>query len=272
MNPNTKMNLDPYPCITVATVTYNAEKTLGRTLKSVATQTYPNIEHLIIDGCSKDGTLEMVHQYVEENTAARVPHLIHLIKEPDKGLYDAMNKALLNAEGDYICFLNAGDTFHHPDTLKRIVENINWNKDKKQNPAIIYGETDIVDEKGNFIRHRRLQSPEHLNWRSFLEGMLVCHQSFYVRTDLGRQELYNMNYRFSADFDWCIRLMKRAQTNHLELHNTHEILTDYLNEGMTTKNHKKSLWERLHIMARHYGWYATIKQHLWFVLRALIKR
>lgn len=266
------MNQDPYPSITVATVTYNAEKTLERTLKSVATQTYPNIEHLIVDGCSKDGTMEMVHQYVEKNTAAQIPHLIHLIKEPDKGLYDAMNKAILNAESDYICFLNAGDKFHHPDTLKNIFENIHWHEDKKRNPAVIYGETDLVDDLGNFIRHRRLQTPEQLTWSSFLEGMLVCHQSFYVRTDLARQELYNLNYRFSADYDWCIRIMKHAQTRRLELYNTHEILTDYLSEGLTTSNHKKSLLERLHIMAEHYGWFAAIRQHLWFVLRAVIKR
>ena len=93
------------PLITIATVTYNAETTLGRTLRSVAEQDYQRIEHLIIDGCSKDHTLSLVQRYVEENQAR---HNIRLVCEPDTGIYDAMNKALQAATGDYIVFLNAG--------------------------------------------------------------------------------------------------------------------------------------------------------------------
>ena len=78
--------------------------------------------------------------------------------------------------------------------------------------------------------------------------MLVCHQAFFARRDL--VEPYDLRYRFSADFDWCIRIMKKADV----LHNTHLTLIDYLNEGMTTRNHKASLKERFRIMSRHYGW------------------
>ena len=102
--------------------------------------------------------------------------------------------------------------------------------------------------------------------------MLVCHQSFYVRTDLAREVRYDLRYRFSADFDWCIRVMKRAQKRRLKLVNTEAILTDYLSEGMTTQNHKKSLVERLHIMVEHYGWPTTLACHAWFVIRGIIKR
>ena len=136
---------------------------------------------------------------------------------------------------------------------------------------MLYGETDLVDDEGKFLRHRRLQAPEHLTWRSFLDGMLVCHQSFYVRTDIARKHLYNLRYRFSADFDWCVRIMKEAQNDGLVLHNTHTTLTDYLSEGMTTKNMRKSLLERLRIMCRHYGCIAAVWQHLWFVLRTFTK-
>lgn len=100
---------------------------------------------------------------------------------------------------------------------------------------------------------------------SFKQGMLVCHQAFFARRDL--VEPYDLRYRFSADFDWCIRIMKKADV----LHNTHLTLIDYLNEGMTTRNHKASLKERFRIMSRHYGWASTVIHHLWFVLRLLYK-
>ena len=264
------------PKITVVTVTYNAEQTLERTLQSVASQTYPRVEHLIVDGLSVDGTLSLIQEYAEDNSVCDTPHEIQFIREPDSGLYDAMNKAIDNANGDYLVFLNAGDKFHSDDTLERVVEtvsSIHGNEfDEATWPAVLYGETDIVDDNGVFLRHRRLQTPEVLSWRSFLSGMLVCHQSFYVRTDMARQFHYNLRYRFSGDFDWCIRIMKDAQQQGQSLFNTRMVLTDYLSEGMTTKNHRKSLLERFRIMCRHYGYLTAIGQHLWFVLRLLVKR
>lgn len=263
------------PKITVVTVTYNAEQTLERTLQSVASQTYPRVEHLIVDGLSVDGTLSLIQEYAEDNSVCDTPHEIQFIREPDSGLYDAMNKAIDNANGDYLVFLNAGDKFHSDDTLERVVEtvsSVHGNEfDEAAWPAVLYGETDIVDDNGVFLRHRRLQTPEVLSWRSFLSGMLVCHQSFYVRTDMARQFHYNLRYRFSGDFDWCIRIMKDAQQQGQSLFNTRMVLTDYLSEGMTTKNHRKSLLERFRIMCRHYGCVQTIRQHLWFVVRAMVR-
>lgn len=98
--------------VSIITVTYNAEATLERTLKSVAQQTHPDIEHLIMDGASKDRTVEIARQY---------PHAT-VVSEPDKGLYDAMNKGLQRATGDYLCFLNAGDVLHSHETITHIVE------------------------------------------------------------------------------------------------------------------------------------------------------
>lgn len=256
--------------ITIATVTYNAEETLQRTLDSVAEQTYAGIEHLIIDGCSKDRTMELIHRYVDDNTGREVTHDIVVVREPDKGLYDAMNKALENATGDYIVYLNAGDRLHSPDTLAQAFGNMETTAGHR--PAIVYGETDLVDGEGRFIRHRRLQAPARLNWKSFRWGMLVCHQSFYVRTDLARQTPYNPDYRFSADYDWCIRLMKLADRLRLPIVNSRAILTDYLHEGLTTQNRKASLWERFHIMSRHYGLPATLVQHGLITIRAVFKK
>ena len=98
--------------------------------------------------------------------------------------------------------------------------------------------------------------------------MLVCHQAFFAQTILAKKEPYNLAYRFSADFDWCIRIMKLAQT----MHPTKHTLIDYLNEGMTTQNHKASLKERFRIMCKHYGWISTVMHHLWFVVRSVYKR
>jgi len=259
----------PLPLVTIATVTYNAADTLERTLKSVAGQDYTRIEHLIVDGCSTDATLSMVQRYVAGNTRATHPHLIRLICELDQGLYDAMSKALLNATGEYIIFLNAGDCLHSGSTISQAIATARWHKGDPRNPAVIYGETDLVDAQGHFLRHRRLSAPGRLTSRSFLGGMLVCHQSFYARTDLARQTLYDLRYRFSADYDWCIRLMRLAERRRLRMENTHTVLTDYLSEGMTTRNHKASLVERLHIMAHHYGWMHAMAAHAWFIVRAV---
>ena len=257
------------PLITIATVTYNAGATLQRTLDSVAAQDYNRIEHLIIDGLSTDNTLSLVQRYVEQNNNR---HQIRLTSEPDDGLYDAMNKALTLAAGDYVVFLNAGDKLHSQDTISEIVKCAQWRKGRNSNPAILYGETDLVDDEGKFVRHRRLTAPETLTWKNFLSGMRVCHQSFYVRSDIAKSESYNLNFRYSADYDWCIRIMRHAEKRGLPMANVGEILTDYLAEGMTTRHQRASLFERLRIMARHYGWFAALASHLWIVVRAIFVR
>ena len=244
------------PTFSIITVTYNAGKVLEDTILSVISQTYRNVEYIIVDGNSKDNTLEIIGKYSK--------HISKMVSEPDKGLYDAMNKGIRMATGDYLCFLNAGDKFHEKETLQKIAETL---KDKDL-PDVIYGETAIVDEGGNFLHMRRLSTPDRLNWKSFKQGMLVCHQAFLAKRELALKYPYDMQYRFSADFDWCIRIMKEANC----LHNTRLTLIDYLNEGMTTRNHKASLKERFRIMAKHYGWVSTILHHCWFVIRLILVR
>lgn len=246
-------NHHPHPKFSIITVTYNAAKVLEDTIQSIVTQTYKNLEYIIVDGGSTDGTLDIIHKYQE--------HITTVISEPDQGLYDAMNKGIKWATGDYLCFLNAGDGLHEDDTLLQMVHSIHGT----DLPGVLYGETEIVDSQGHFLHMRRLSAPATLTWKSFKQGMLVCHQAFFTRRDL--VEPYDLQYRFSADFDWCIRIMKKADV----LHNTHLTLIDYLNEGMTTHNHKASLKERFRIMSRHYGWASTVTHHLWFVLRLLYK-
>ena len=241
------------PTFSIITVTYNAAATIEATLLSVRQQTYRHFEHLIIDGASKDNTLYIIYKYKDDT--------IKVFSEPDKGLYDAMNKGIRMASCDYLCFLNAGDTFHEVDTLEKIANTISTTPHGL--PSTIYGETAIVNAERQFLHMRRHKAPDVLTWKSFQQGMLVCHQAFLVKRTLA--EPYNLQYKYSSDFDWCIRMMKKADV----ISNTHLILIDYLDEGMTTRHHKESLIERLRIMAKHYGWCKTLIMHLWFAIRLL---
>lgn len=264
------MSEPPSPLkITIATVTYNAASLIETTIRSVEEQDYPYVEHLIIDGNSQDATLEAVHHYQERNSIAAVPHEVNCLSEPDDGLYDAMNKAIDMASGDYILFLNAGDRLHAPTTLSEMAALATGNDGR---PAVIYGDTYIVDSEGRFLRRRRLSPPARLTWRSFRHGMLVCHQAFLARTDLAKARPYDLRYRFSADFDWCIGIMREAKRRRLTLKNAETVVADYLNEGMTTRNHRASLQERFRIMVRHYGPVTTLLLHAWFVVRGLLKK
>lgn len=246
--------------ISIITVTYNAASVLKRTLDSVKAQSWQQIEHLIIDGASKDETISMAETY-----KAQCPYEVVVLSEPDKGLYDAMNKGLRLATGDYLVFLNAGDTLHAADTLETIVRSA------QPLPGVLYGDTAITDEQGNFLHLRRLRPPKKLSWKSFRQGMLVCHQAFYALTDIAKNLPYDPRYRYSADVDWCIRVMKEAQKRQLPLVNTQAILADYQEEGQTTIHHRDSLKERFDVMRRHYGLFTTVIMHVWFVFRQLIK-
>ena len=118
--------------ITYVTITYNAADVLKRTLDSVLRQDYRDIVHLIIDGASTDGTLQIVEDYIRRSNAADNGHRIQVASEPDHGIYDAMNKGLRSLDGDYVCFLNAGDFLPASDTVSRIVSHIS------DQPAVLY--------------------------------------------------------------------------------------------------------------------------------------
>lgn len=254
---------------TVVTCTYNAERTVKTTLDSVMGQTWRNVEHIIMDGGSADGTVAIAGAYKAESDATDCGHEVVIVSEPDNGLYDAMNKALGRATGDYVVFMNAGDSYPSPHTLSDIATCVGTDGEL---PVVLYGDTDLVDKEGRFVAHRRLTPPERLDWKSFRHGMLVCHQAFYARADIARAVPYDLRYRFSADVDWCIRIMKRAARERLALRNVNMVVVNYLAEGMTTENHRASLKERFRVMCVHYGTLPTVAMHLWFVVRALLRR
>ena len=256
----------------IITITYNAEAFLPRTVESVLSQHYRDIEHIIIDGASTDSTISVAQDYMQRSYAAQNGHEVRIVSEPDNGLYDAMNKGLRQASGDYICFLNAGDFFPNANVLDTIVSISLTGKSRQQLPAVIYGNTDIVDNDGNFLRPRRLAPPRNLTWRSFRKGMLVCHQAFYARLDIARTVPYDTRYRYSADVDWCIRVMKEAERMGAGLAYVDSVVVNYTQEGQTTKHHRDSLKERYRVMQCHYGAFTTALMHAWFAVRAVVKK
>jgi len=258
---------------TIITITYNAEAVVGRTLDSVLQQTHEDVEHLIVDGASTDATVMLAEAYKQKSDASGNGHKVILRSEPDEGIYDAMNKGLTQAAGNYVVFMNAGDFFPQADTLEQIARRCRLNElPTDELPAVLYGNTDIVDNEGHFLRHRRLQPPTQLTWQSFRQGMVVCHQAFYARTDLAKNLQFDTQYRYSADVDWCIRVMHEGERAGLPLYNINMVVANYTEEGATTHHHRESLRERFHIMCRHYGYLSTLLMHAWFLIRAVVKK
>ncbi len=241
------------PLFSIITVTYNAESTLPATLQSVDQQTCRNFEHMIVDGASTDRTVAIADTGTKER---------RVFSAPDRGLYDAMNRGMEMTTGHYLIFLNAGDRFHSPDTLKQIEKAILEN----DYPGIVYGQTDIVNGNGDKIGDRHLTAPSQLTLKSFANGMVVCHQAMAVLRRIAGE--YDLKYRFSADYEWCIRCLQHSR------HNIYipETIADYLSEGLTSDNRRKSLAERFRIMCYYYGIIPTVWRHFRFIPRFLRER
>jgi glycosyltransferase involved in cell wall biosynthesis len=230
------------PKISIVTVVYNSESLLERTIQSVLYQTYPNIEYIIIDGGSKDKTPAIIKKFEKK--------IAYWISEPDKGLYDAMNKGLMKVTGEYVCFLNSGDILFSVDILEKTFGHLT------DLPDIVYGETMIVDEDGNDLGLRRLKAPENLTWKSFKDGMLVCHQSIYIKKEITSP--YNLKYLIASDFDWVLNALTKAN----KIHNSQLVLTRFLDGGLNKKNIPRGLYERFIIMSKYYGFFSTLFRHL----------
>ncbi|MBX7050671.1 MAG: glycosyltransferase [Flavobacteriales bacterium] len=233
------------PVVSIITVVYNASAVIDRTMRSVAAQTWPEIEHIIIDGVSKDDTLEKVAQYLHPN--------LHVFSEPDKGIYDAMNKGIRRATGDYIIFMNAGDEFYSPDVLQKILS--------MPEGDFYYGNTMVVDDHGKELGERRLHPPKNLNWKSLQFGMCVSHQSILVKRSICVS--YDLNYKISGDIDWTIRVLKNAKN----VIDSGIFVSKFLEGGVSTSKRKQGLKERFAILSHHYGIVRTIFNHMFILLR-----
>lgn len=250
------------PLISIITITFQAELYLRRTMESILSQDYTNIEYIVVDGNSNDNTVLIIKEF--EDSFLRKGFSFRWISEPDKGIYDAMNKAMKMATGDYLWFMNAGDKISAENCLSRLISTISAEsaRDQDRMPDFIYGETFIINDQGEFMGERRLKAPESLTWKSFQMGMLVCHQSMLVKRSIA--PLFDIQYHFSADFDWTIRCLRVAKS----IHNSHLVLSHFLDGGVSKKKMRASLIERFRIMAHNYGWISTALRHLWFIFRA----
>ncbi len=219
--------------ISIITVVYNSEKYIRRTIESVVGQDYPALEYIIIDGKSKDSTMQIVGEYSDR--------IARIVSEPDKGLYDAMNKGLRLATGDYVLYINSGDALPSPTLLTDIFSNAPADSD------VIYGDTQITDEDGNILHNRRHRPPEQLTWRDYKRGMLVCHQSFIAKRTLCDE--YDTNYRYAADFDWCLNILLKSRV----VTNYGKDISLFMDGGQTKRTIVPGLKERYRIMCKYYG-------------------
>jgi len=229
------------PKLSVITIVYNNVKDIERTMLSVLNQTYPNIEYILIDGASNDGTQEVIQKYQD-----RLPHFI---SEPDKGIYDAMNKGLALATGDYILFMNSGDEIYAPETVSEVFGTAD-------SADIYYGETEMYNEDWQSLGQRRHCAPEIFDWKSFKYGMNISHQAIYVKRSL--TEPYDLQYKYSSDIDWVIKAAKKASS----IVNTHMYVAKYLVGGVSKKKHLASLKERFRIFSKYYGLLPNLVNHV----------
>lgn len=234
------------PLVSIITVTYQAESLIESTVHSVTQQDYEAIEHVLIDGGSSDATVSLARSGMRDRQI--------VISEKDQGLYDAMNKGLHLASGEFVMFLNAGDLLHDNQVISQMIR-------QGGSYDCIYGETSIIDAEGRHLAVRRLRPPRSLNWKSFRMGMCVSHQSMLMRKSVAVP--FDLNYRISADIDWSIRCLKNTtRTAYCAI-----IVSDFLVGGVSAKNQKRSWIERWKIMRTHYGLWSAIWSHVKIVFR-----
>jgi glycosyltransferase involved in cell wall biosynthesis len=242
------------PIFSIITVVYNGESLIDLTMQSVLNQSFTQYEYIIIDGLSRDKTVDIIKKYLES-----YPLSIQWISEKDNGLYDAMNKGLRMAKGEFILFLNAGDTLFSSEVLAKMAAQIGPKTD------VLYGETMLVDASRKRIGTRTEMTvqklPEKLTWQSLNRGMVVCHQAFLPARKLAPQYMPN---NLAADIDWVIKCLQKADN----VLNTHMIVSEYLVGGVSKQRHKQSLKDRYDVLKTHYGFLPNLKNHLIILGRA----
>lgn len=208
------------PLVTVVTVVYNAVDTIEATILSVINQTYPNIEYIVIDGYSIDGTVDIIKKYEDKIT--------YWLSEPDKGIYDAMNKGVRKAHGEWIHFRNAGDYFYKNDVVERLLS-----KPIDADVKIIHGNCRIWDKYGY---HDCI--PPVLS-RSYKEAMPVYHPSAFIRSDLHKSLLFDTSYKLSGDYKFFYECYERG----IKVEYYPILISIFNTDGCSVKQWKKGMYE-----------------------------
>lgn len=218
---------------TVVTVCYNAEDTIEKTMKSVLEQQYRPLEYILMDGASTDRTKEIIGDYkklfLEKNIEFK------FISEPDTGIYNAMNKGIDLATGDWIAFMNSGDMYHSPTSIEELLENLNDETD------VIFGD-ELVCGKAGKIRNCRENYKDVM-----LKRLPFCHQAAFVKTELMKKYHFDEQFRITADYDFFLRLY--FQKHSFQYVNC--VVCDYDSEGYSAVNYKQAINETFRVKIKN---------------------
>ncbi len=179
-----------YPLVSIVTVVYDSVSDIEATICSVLNLSYPKLQYIVIDGGSKDGTLSIIEKYKSQ--------IDIIISEPDKGIYDAMNKSINYCKGEWVNFMNSGDIFHSSTTLDGVFKNISFN-----DYAVIYGKHKVA--YGDKVLFK---TPNPIT--DLYKGMTIQHQSIFVKKCILEKYPFNTRYKFAADYDLVYNCYKRA--------------------------------------------------------------
>lgn len=213
--------------ITIITVCYNASSCIEKTIQSIINQTYSNIEYIIIDGKSTDSTLNLIRKYEK--------YISHWISEPDNGVFDAMNKGISMASGEYIIFMNAGDYFAETSIIEDVVNYIMHNN----NADVYHGDI-----------YRDIKSPKHI-WKDIpfylnkkkLKGMNICHQAIFTKLSTAKKYYFDTSYKVSADYNMMMQIFKdKGSFKYIPLN-----IAIYNTTGISTTNWKQTIYEEARI-------------------------
>lgn len=222
--------------ISIVTVAFNCKSVIENTIKSVLNQTYSNIEYLIIDGASNDGTMDVINRYRQR--------IDYISSEPDKGIYDAMNKGIAHATGDFVIFMNAGDSFYSINVLEEVVPKI------EDDAVIVYGNIMKVAK-----RYMYLAKPAPLS--EMYSHMIVFHQATFTKLNYHKQNLFDVSYRSSGDYNFfyfaAIRDKVKFQYIPVTVANFDCV------EGTSNVNFKRSQRENLRIWNKEQDFLFRIK-------------
>lgn len=205
--------------ISIITVTFNCQGSIEATINSILTQHFSNFELIIIDGASTDGTLNVINKYKNRIKC--------IVSEPDNGIFDAMNKGIERANGDFVLFMNSGDTFVNNDVLSLI------NFDKEY--GVIYGNMVIN------VRNKKLEcKPEpFFKSKDYIKTMGICHQCIFVRTDLAKRYKFSPEFKIAADFNMIFQIWKKGyKFKYVDVP-----IANYDTMGFSAQNYPKQLKE-----------------------------
>lgn len=222
------------PLISIVTVTYNAVSCIERTITSVINQVYDNIEYIIIDGNSTDGTVDIIKKYISK--------ISYWVSEPDNGIYDAMNKSFKLANGDFILFMNAGDIFYSNNVLSQSIQHFtSLDSIYYGNVYFKYGTNKLVFY-GNKFNHKRLIKEN------------ICHQSIFYPKIIYKNNNYNLKYKLLADWEYNIRHFSKTKFQYIPI-----LISVYDTEGLSSTNEDKVFTkDRSMIIQNNFGYFYRI--------------